>query len=430
MQDIAIVDGLRTPFVKSFGLLADVRADELGWRTTVALLKRVGVSPEQIDQTVFGNVVMPAEATNIARVIALRAGIPEDRSAHTVQRNCASGMEAITTAAQLIQLGEAERVVAGGVESMSQVPLLFNREATQHFFRLSKAKTPWQRMRTMLGFRPRHFRPVPALKLGLTDAVCGMIMGETAELLVKDFGISREEQDRFALESHQRAVAAQQRGLFQDEITPLVPEGLAASIGRTISEDIGPRKDQSLEALAKLPPYFKKDGTVTVGNSCQVTDGAAAVLVMPAELAQAEGRQPLGYLKAFAYAGCDPRRMGLGPIHATNKLLKKTGWSLKDIELIEINEAFAAQVIANLRAFPSSEFARQHLDRPNALGEIAPARLNVNGGAIALGHPVGATGARLVITLLNEMRRRNLHLGLATLCVGGGQGAALLLERR
>jgi acetyl-CoA C-acetyltransferase/acetyl-CoA acyltransferase len=425
MLDIAILEGVRTPFVKSFGPLAAVGAQELGRLVTVDLLKRANFRPDQVDQVVFGNVAVPADAANIARVIALQSGIPEDRIAHTVQRNCASGMEAITTAAQLLQLGEARSVLAGGTESMSQIPLLYNEEATALFQRLGRAKTFWQRLGTLLRFRPRHFKPIVAVRLGLTDPVSGLIMGETAEVLAEDFGITRLQQDEFALESHRRAVAAQQRCVLGEEISP-IPADVA---GQEIKEDVGPRRDQSLEALAKLKPYFKKDGTVTVGNSCQVTDGAAALLLMPGEAARAEGRQPLGYLRAYAYAGCDPRRMGLGPIFATHKLFEKTRLALKDVELIEMNEAFAAQVIANQKAFASEKFAREKLGRSAALGEIDPQWLNVNGGAIALGHPVGATGTRLVLTLLKEMQRRGLHRGLATLCVGGGQGAALLLER-
>ncbi len=424
MLDIAIVEGVRTPFVKAFGPLAAVQAHQLGRIATQALLRRAGLAPDRVDQVVFGNVVLPADAANIARVIALLSGIPQDRIAHTVQRNCASGMEAITTAAQLIQLGEARTVVAGGTESMSQVPLLYNQEASALFQRLGRAKSWWQRLRTLLKFRPRHFRPVPALKLGLTDPVCGLIMGETAEVLAEEWHVSRQEQDEFALESHRRAADAQKRCVLGAEITP-VPADVA---GQEIKQDVGPRKDQSLEALARLKPIFKKDGTVTVGNSCPLTDGAAAVLVMPGEAARAEGRTPLGYLRAFAYAGCDPRRMGLGPAYATSKLLERTGLSLRDIDLVELNEAFAAQVLANERAFASDQFAREQLGRPGALGVLERGRLNVNGGAIALGHPVGATGTRLVITLLRELKRRGLHRGLATLCVGGGQGAALLLE--
>jgi acetyl-CoA C-acetyltransferase/acetyl-CoA acyltransferase len=425
MLDIAILEGVRTPFVKAFGALASVPAQDLGRIATQGVLQRAGLRPDQVDQVIFGNVTLPADAANIARVIALQSGIPQDRIAHTVQRNCASGMEAITTAAQLIQLGEARTVLAGGTESMSRIPLLYNAEATDLFLRLGKAKTLWQRLGTLLRFRPRHFRPVAGVQLGLTDPVCGLIMGETAEVLAEEFGIGRREQDEFALESHCRAAAAQDHCVLSEEIVP-VPAEVA---GKEIKADAGPRREQSLEALAKLKPFFKKDGTVTVGNSCPLTDGAAAVVVMPGEAARAEGRQPLGYLRAYAYAGCDPQRMGLGPAYATSKLLEKTGLRLSDFDLMEMNEAFAAQVLANERAFASDRFAEEQLGRKQALGAIDPDRLNVNGGAIALGHPVGATGTRLVITLLKELRRRGLRRGLATLCVGGGQGAALLLER-
>jgi acetyl-CoA C-acetyltransferase/acetyl-CoA acyltransferase len=333
-------------------------------------------------------------------------------------------MEAITTAAQLIQLGEARTVVAGGTESMSQVPLLFGPEAASLFQRLARDRGWWAKARTLLRFRPRHFRPVAGLELGLTDPVCGLMMGATAEVLAAEFGISREEQDAYALESHRRAAAAQQDYRLDQEITPLFLE----QTGQEVKEDVGLRKDQTMPALARLKPIFRKGGTVTVGNSCMITDGAAAVVLMPGAAARAEGRTPLGYLRAYAYAGCDPRRMGLGPVFATNKLLERAGLTLADIELIELNEAFAAQVIACERAFASEGFARRELGRDAPLGELDRSRLNVNGGAIALGHPIGATGTRLVITLLKELRRRKRRRGLATLCVGGGQGAALLLE--
>ena len=424
MLDIAILDGVRTPFARAFGPLAGVPAQDLGRLAATAALRRTGVRPAQVDQVIFGNVATPADCANIARVIALRAGVPQDRIAHTVQRNCASGMEAISTAAGLIQLGEATTVLAGGVESMSQIPLLYNRQATEQYMRLGRAKSFWQRTSALLGFRPRHFKPVIAVKLGLTDPVSGLIMGETAEVLVEEFGISRQAQDEFALLSHQRAVAAQERGALSEEIVP-VPDDMA---GAAVAEDVGPRKGQSLEALAKLKPFFKENGTVTVGNSCQITDGAAALVLMPGEAARAAGRQPLGYLRGFAYAGCDPARMGLGPAFATSKLLEKTGIALRDIDLIELNEAFAAQVIANEQAFASDKFAKEQLGRAQALGAIDRARLNVNGGAIALGHPVGATGTRLVLTLLKELKRRGLRYGLATLCIGGGQGGAMLVE--
>jgi acetyl-CoA C-acetyltransferase/acetyl-CoA acyltransferase len=422
MLDIAIVEGVRTPFAKAAGPLAPVSAQELGRVATVGALQRAGLRPDQIDQVVFGNVCMPADAANIARVIALQAGIPRDRIAHTVQRNCASGLESLTTAARLIQLGEAKTLVVGGTESMSQVPLLYSREATAAFLRLARAKTWWQRLRAALSFRPRYFKPVPAVQLGLTDPVSGLIMGDTAELVAQDFGISRQDQDLYALESHRRAADAQKRGVLAQEIVPV-------AVGRReVKEDFGPRKDQTLEALARLKPFFQKNGTVTVGNSCPITDGAAALVVMPGELARAEGRRPLGYLRAYAYAGLDPSRMGLGPAFATSKLLQKTGLTLQNFDLIELNEAFAAIVLGNERAFASEQFARDQLGRESALGVLPRERMNVNGGAIALGHPVGATGTRLVLTLLKELQRRNLKRGLATLCVGGGQGGAVLVE--
>jgi acetyl-CoA acetyltransferase family protein len=424
MLDIAILEGIRTPFAKAYGPLASVSAQDLGRIATTAVLERAGLRPNQVDQVVFGNVAMPPDAANIARVIALLSGIPRDRIAHTVQRNCASGMEALTTAAQLIQLGEARTIVAGGVESMSRIPLIYNCEATELYLRLGKAKNWWQRLSTLLSFRPRHFKPVIGVQLGLTDPVCGLIMGDTAENLAHDFNLTRQEQDAFALESHRRASEAQKQGVLAEEIVP-VPAEVAS---RAVAEDIGPRKDQTMEALARLKPFFQKNGRVTVGNSCPLTDGAAALVVMPGEAIHAEGRRPLGYLRAYAYAGCDPSRMGLGPVFATSKLLHKTGLKLSDIDLIELNEAFAAVVLGNEKALASPRFAQEQLGRDTPLGELDRSRLNVNGGAIALGHPVGATGTRLVLTLLKALRRRNLHRGLATLCVGGGQGAALLVE--
>ncbi len=424
MLDIAILEGVRTPFAKAFGPLASVPAQDLGRIAATAVFDRAGIRPDQIDQVVFGNVAQPPDAANIARVIALTAGVPRDRIALTVHRNCASGMEAVTTAAQLVRLGEARVVLAGGTESMSRIPLLYNREATELFLRLGRAKKWYQHLAALLKFRPRHFKPVPGVQLGLTDPVCGLIMGETAELLADDFGITRQEQDAWALESHRRAADAQKNGRLAEEITPVSAE----AAGRAVTEDVGLRKDQTLEALARLKPFFRKGGTVTVGNSCQITDGAAAVVVMDGAAARAEGRRPLGYLRGYAYAGCDPSRMGLGPVFATSKLFEKMNLTLADVDLVELNEAFAAVVLANERAFASDEFARRHLGRDRALGELDRARLNVNGGAIALGHPVGATGTRLIVTLLKELRRRGLRRGLATLCVGGGQGGAVLVE--
>ncbi|MBA3686664.1 MAG: acetyl-CoA C-acyltransferase, partial [Planctomycetes bacterium] len=376
------------------------------------------------DEAIIGNVAQPADAANVARVIALKAGLPEGLIASTVHRNCASGMESITTAAARILSGEANVIVAGGTESMSNIPLMFGRKMTGLFTRLMRAKTVWQKLGVWSALRPSYLNPIIGVQVGLTDPVCGLNMGQTAENLAREFTITRQEQDAYALASHQKAVAA--AGRLAEEIVPVpLPPAFAAMQ----QLDDGPRANQDMAALTKLRPYFDKvAGTVTVGNACPITDGAGAVLVMSESRAKAEGRTPLGYLRGYAYAALDGRRMGIGPVHATAKLLDRTGLEMKDFELVELNEAFAAQVIACERAFASDAYAQKHFGRAKALGEIDRAKLNVNGGAIALGHPVGATGTRLVVTLLKELRRRGLRRGLATLCIGGGQGAALALE--
>jgi len=303
---------------------------------------------------------------------------------------------------------------------------MFNDRMTRLFMQLARARSVGQRARALASFRPSFLRPVIALKLGLTDPVCELNMGETAEILAREFHVSREAQDEFALLSHQRAVAAAASGRLGEEIVPtVVPPAYSA----VQTDDDGPRAEQSMQALSKLRPYFDRTaGTVTVGNACPVTDGGVALLLMSARRAKALGLEPLGYLGGWAYAGLDGRRMGLGPAFATARLLERTGLTMDDFDLVELNEAFAAQVIANERAFASDDFARRELGRDRALGELDRDRMNVNGGAIALGHPVGATGARLILTLLRSLRRRGAARGLATLCVGGGQGAALALE--
>jgi acetyl-CoA C-acetyltransferase/acetyl-CoA acyltransferase len=425
--DVAIIAGARTPFAKMGTALRTVHVTDLAKRAMQETLYRAGWSFDRLDEVILGNVVMPHDAVNPARVSALWAGIPHNVPALTVQRNCASGMEAIAEAAGRIRSGQGRAILAGGAESMSTVPLLFPPQAMEPISKLARARSVFQKAAAVATLRPRHFRPVVALECGLTDPVTGLIMGKTAEILAQEWSISRHEQDEFALLSHQRASAAVERGLFKDEIAPF----FAGEKHAPVTEDVGPRSNQTLEALAKLKPIFdRRDGTVTVGNSCQVTDGAAAMLVTDGELARSSGQEVLGYIRGYAYVGLDPARMGLGPVFAINQLLQDHNLTLSDIGLLEINEAFAAQVLACTKALASESFARQHLNRQTPVGEIDPDRLNVNGGAIALGHPVGATGARLVLTLLLEMKRRNTNLGIAALCVGGGQGAAILLERR
>ncbi len=422
-ERMVIVAGVRTPFAKMGTDLAKLPADELGRVAVNALLTRTGLKPALVDEVIFGCVAQPAEAANIARVIALRAGIPEHVPAVTVHRNCASGVEAVTHAYEKMVAGHGSIFVVGGVESMSNVPLQFPVSAADKFNRLARARTMGRKLSALLAFRPADFKPRPALMLGLTDPVCGLNMGETAEVLARDFGIAREEQDEFAVLSHQRALAAQAR--LSEEICPVyLPNG------KVISADNGPRTDQSAEVLAKLRPVFeRKTGTVTAGNSSQITDGAVALLLMTEKKAAELNFTPLGRLTGYAYAGCDPSRMGLGPVFAMARAETSTGLKVEQADLVEINEAFAAQVLAVLKAMTSDKFARKMLSRVYPVGEVALEKLNVNGGAIALGHPVGATGARLVLTSLLELKRRNARRALVSLCVGGGQGAALWLER-
>ncbi len=431
-ERIAIISGYRTPMTKAGGALKNLSAHDLGARIVKEVVLRSKIPASMIDEIIIGNVSQPAEAANIARVIALKAGLDQKIPAYTVHRNCASGMEAITSAATKILAGEAEIILAGGVESMSNIPLLFNRKMTNLFTNLMKAKSFWQKLWTIISFRFSFLQPIIGLQQGLTDPISGLIMGGTAEIVAKDFKITRKEQDEFALSSHRKAEDAIDDKIFAEEIIAIFNND--EKNGKMITEDDGVRKGQRISDLAKLKPYFEKNtGTVTVGNSSQITDAAAAMILMSESKAKSLAKELnleiLGYLKAFSYAGLDPQRMGLGPVFATSKVFDKTGLTLADIDLIELNEAFAAQALACQIAFGSDEFAKKYLNKDKAIGKINPDIFNVNGGAIALGHPVGMTGARIVIHLLRELKRRKKHRGLATLCIGGGQGAALILER-
>lgn len=425
-ERIAIISGFRSPMGKAGGVLKNVTAHDLGARIAKEVLLHSQIDSQKIDEVIVGNCGQPADAANIARVIALKAGVPQSVPAFTVHRNCASGMEAMTNAATKILHGDAEIILAGGVESMSNFPLLFNKKMTGLFANLAKSKTLGQKIQTILSFRPSFLSPVVGVVQGLTDPISGLIMGCTAENVAKDFVITREEQDQFSLRSHQKAEAAINAGIFKEEIIPVFNNDEKNSL--MIEEDEGVRKGQTIEALAKLKPYFEKvTGTVTVGNSSQITDGAAFAILMRESKAKELGLEPLGYIRDFAYAGLDPSRMGLGPVFASKKVFDKTGLTLQDMELVEINEAFAAQVIGCQRAFASEEFCQQHFGSA-AIGELKDEILNVNGGGVALGHPVGMSGARIIIHLLRELKRRGKNRGLATLCVGGGQGGAVIVE--
>lgn len=424
MDRIVIVDGVRTPFSKAFTDFNDLPAKDLASVVVSELLHRLSINSNLIDEVIVGTVTTTSDAPNLARVVSLLAGIPESKRAVTVSRNCASGMEAITSAWEKIMVGTNEVVLIAGVESMSNVPLLYRKDI-QNFLLSTPKLSLIQKMGGFWSLKSKFFQPIIGLQKALEDPVCGLNMGQTAELLAKDFSITRKDQDEFALESHLRAGRA--RKFLAEEITAVYPN---PKFKRAITDDNGIREQQTLEALAKLKPYFEKGtGTVTAGNSSQLTDGGVALLMMKESKAKELGLPILGFIKSHVYTGLDPKRMGLGPAFAIPQALKKASLKLSDIDLFEINEAFAAQVIACERALNSTEFCKKHLNLSEALGKIDRAKLNVHGGAIALGHPVGATGARLILTLLKEMKRKNLKHGLASLCIGGGQGGCVIVER-
>lgn len=424
-RSVAIVSGVRTPFAKAGMDLAPLSAVDLGVLAAKEAIAQAEILASAIDHVIIGNVAQPANAANISRVIALYAGVPKNVPAVTVQRNCASGLESISLGAVQIATGQADVCLVGGTESMSNIPILFQDKLKDVFFRFAFAKTPAQKIGALTKLKLASLKPVIGLEEGLRDPVSGLNMGETAENLARDFHISREEQDRFALASHQKAVAAREK--LKEEI---VPAFVPPAFKKPVDVDVGPRDGQTMEQLAKLRPYFdRRHGTVTVGNACPVTDGAAMLILMSEEKARAEGRPILGLIRSIEFSGCEPSRMGIGPAFASPMALDSAGLELRQMDLVEINEAFAAQVIACQKAFASDDFAQKHLGRNQAVGEIDPAKLNVNGGAVALGHPVGTSGTRLVLTALKELKRRNQQFALTTMCIGGGQGGACIIER-
>lgn len=421
-ERIAIIDGLRSPVAKANGKLNDVSADTLGAIITKELVLRNNLKYEQFDEVIIGNVAQPANSANIARVMAIKAGFPQSTPAYTVHRNCASGMQSISSAIEKINSNQGDLYLVGGMESMSNIPLLYSDELRNLITKFTYARSLGEKLKLLATFRPSFLKPTVGLIAGLTDPISGKIMGITAENLANEFKISREEQDLYALNSHLKAQKAIESGRLKDEIHPIMTKNAS------IIDDDGIRFNQTIEALSKLNPIFDRlSGTVTAGNSSQVSDGACSMIVCTESKARELNLEPIGFIKDYAYAGLDAHRMGLGPVYATKKLFDKTGVSLKDIDLIELNEAFAAQVIANLKAFKSEEFCKKTFNS-SAIGEIDESILNVNGGAIALGHPVGMSGARIILTALKELKRRDKNRALATLCIGGGQGAAFLLE--
>lgn len=428
MDRIAVIDGIRTPFCKMGTEFNDVSAQELGRIVTRELIDRTGVDVNHIDEVIFGCVGQPADAANLSRVIALLSGIPKHVPAYTVHRNCASGLESAVQAILKIRNGEGSSYLVGGTESMSNIPVYLSKRAQNILGKLSRAKTIGERIKLLLSYYIEMLDVKKSLRvgleLGLTDPVCSLNMGQTAEVLAKEFGISRREQDEFALQSHLRAI--QSRNILREEIIPVIP---SPSYTKTVQDDNGPRENQTIAALEKLKPFFdRRSGTVTAGNSSQITDGACALLIMKESRANELGFKPLGYIRSYAFAGVEPNRMGIGPAHAIPKALKLAGMKLSDIQAVEINEAFAAQVLACLRLLDSKNFATEY-GYEGFTGTIPMNILNIHGGAIALGHPVGTSGARLILTMLKHLKRANLNTGIISMCIGGGQGAAAVLER-
>ncbi|MCH4270874.1 acetyl-CoA C-acetyltransferase [Kerstersia gyiorum] len=420
---VYVVDGARSPFLKVRTGPGPFSAADLAVQAGRELLLRQPFAPTDLDEVVIGCAAPSPDEVNIGRVIALRLGCGNKVPGWTVMRNCASGMQALDSAMTNIEAGRAELVLAGGVDALSRAPLLFSDDMTRWLARWMAARSTGQKLRLLGQFRPGFFKPVIGLLKGLTDPVVGLSMGQTAENIAMRFGISRTAMDAYSARSHQRVLAAREAGAFQAEMAPLVD-----AQGKSYAEDDGVRADSTLERLARLRPVFDRlGGSITAGNSSQVTDGATVLLLASERAVEKWDLQPLGRIVDRQWAGLDPACMGLGPVHAVTPILQRQGLGLDGPELWEINEAFAAQVLGCLAAWRDEDYCREHLGTA-AWGELDETRLNVDGGAIALGHPVGASGARIVLHLLQALRARGLHRGMASICIGGGQGGAMLVE--
>jgi acetyl-CoA acyltransferase len=422
---VAIVAGCRTPFMRSGTDFGKMTAIELGTIAVRELLQRADLDPKEVDEVVYGTVIPSPLAPNISREVGLAAGVPPQAAAYSVSRACASSNQAITSGAETIARGYADVIVAGGAESLTDIPILFSRPLRDRLVAASRARSLPAKLKAFSGIRPRELAPVtPAI----AEPSTGESMGQSAERMAKENGISREAQDRWALRSHRLAAAGTEDGRLLQEITPVF---IPPTFEKVADRDNGIRTDTSMEKLAALKPVFdRKHGTVTAGNSSPLTDGASAVLLMSEEKAKALGYTPLGYIRSYAYAALAPSDQLLqGPAYAAPKALDRAGITMQDIELWEIHEAFAAQVLSNFQWLDSDEFARKELGRAHKVGLIDEDRINVMGGSIALGHPFGATGARLTTTLLHEMGRRGAGLGLITVCAAGAMGFAMVLER-
>ncbi len=423
-NSVYIVDGSRSPFLKARGRPGPFQASDLAVQSATPLLMRQPFAAEELDEVIVGCVGPSPDEVNIARVISLRLGCGDKVPAWTVQRNCASGMQAIDSAFSNILLGKSNLVLAGGTEAMSHSPILYNRHMVNWLADMNRSKTPIQKIKNIARLRPKYFAPVIGLLKGLTDPVVGLSMGQTAENLAQKFNITREEMDQYAVDSHLRLVQAQKNDLFENEM-----EYIYDDKGKTYNTDDGVRPDSSLEKLAKLRPVFdKRHGNVTAGNSAQITDGASWVILANEQAVKKHNLNVMGRLVASNWAALDPRHMGLGPVHSTVPMLREQKLSANDIDYWELNEAFAAQVLACVAAWKNPQYCQEHLGLDTAFGEVPHEKLNVDGGAISMGHPVGASGTRIVHHLLNVLQRNQAKLGVATICIGGGQGGAMLVE--
>jgi len=422
-RDVYIVDGKRTPFLKARGKPGPFLASDLAVAAARPLLLQNNIELNELDEVIVGCVMPTADEANIARVIALRLGIPQTVPAWTVQRNCASGMQALDSALHNIQYGKSDLVLAGGTEAMSRAPVLHNDQMVNWLSMFMGAKTFAQKLATFGKLRPAHLKPVIALMRGLTDPIVGLSMGQTTEEIAYRFGITREQMDEFSVTSHQRLAAATDNG-YLEEI-----EAIYDNAGAYFDFDDGIRRDSSMPNLARLKPYFdRKYGMVTPGNSAQVTDGAAMLLLASETAIQEHNLPVLAKITDSEWAGLDPSQMGLGPVHAMTPIMKRHKLTIEDIDNWEINEAFAGQVLGCIEAWKQQDYCMNELGLKDAMGEIPHDKLNVDGGGVSLGHPVGASGARIVLHLANTLKRNNARRGIASLCIGGGQGGAMLIE--
>lgn len=421
---VYIVDGARTPFIKARGQPGPFTPVDLAVQCGRPLLLRQPIPANAFDQVILGCVNVLPEEMNPARVAALRLGMGEAMTAFTVQINCGSGMQSIDTAYKYIRDGHSDLILAGGAEALSKAPMMLTEEAARWLAGLNSASSPQDYARQLAQFSPSQFKPEISLAKGLTDPIVGLSMGQTAEVLAQQFNITRQAADEYAVSSHQRLAKAQCEGWLDGEVVPAI-----TSDGTLYSQDDGVRADTSVDALGKLKPAFEPPyGQVTPGNSSQITDGASWVILASADAVKEYGLEPLAIIKDSEWSALDPKIMGLGPTLSATEILKRHNCGLNDIDLWEINEAFAAQVLACISAWEDPEFCRVALGLDDPMGRLDRERLNVDGGAVAMGHPVGTSGNRIVLHLVNALRRKKLKRGIATECIGGGQAGAIMIE--